>query len=269
MPLVIVELPVPVRETSSGDYFNSIPANSPASSLIFLQNALSSCKFLVDTGASVSVYPHLPRQPCAPSVGDQLRTANATAMDTYGSRQIALQFGPRRFDWTFLLADVSMPILGSNFLCHHHLLVDIACARLLDAATLEPIPPLPSTKSGKQSALYAALLSTSKEFRDLLAEYLVVIPSKDFSASVPKHQVCHSVPTVPGPPVFAKSEKLESARKEFAAMEAAGFIRHSNSPWASPFHMIQKPGRLLASLRRLSPIEYSDGSRSISSSQHS
>ena len=69
-------------------------------------------------------------------------------MDTYGSRQIALQFGPRRFDWTFLLADVSMHILGSDFLSHHHLLVDVAGARLLDAATLEPFPLFPQLNQG-------------------------------------------------------------------------------------------------------------------------
>ena len=65
----------------------------------------------------------------------------------------------------------------------------------------------------------------------MLAEYTDVISSKDFSAAVPKHDVHHTVPTVPSPPVFAKArrldaEKLESARKEFAAMEAAGVIRH-------------------------------------------
>ena len=232
---------------NGGDFLNSIPADSPTSSLIFLQNSLSSHKFLIDTGASVSVYPHRPRLPRVPSVGIQLRTADGTAMDTFGSRQIALQFGPRRFDWNFLLADVSMPILGSDFLRHHHLLVDVAGSRLLDAATLEPIPAVPSPRrSGKHSELYAALLSTTEEFRDLLAEYPDVISSKDFSAAVPKHQVRHSVPTSPGPPVFAKArrldaEKLESARKEFAAMEAAGVIRRSNSPWASPLHMVQKP----------------------------
>ena len=180
---------------SGGDYLNAIPADSPSSNLIFLQNVLSSRKFLVDTGASVSVSPHLLQQPRPPSVAVQLRTTNGTAMDTYGSRQIALQFGPRRFDWTFLLADVSIPILGSDFLCHHHLLVDVAGARLLDAATLEPISTVPSNKPGKHSELNDALLSTSEEFRDLLAEYPDVISSKDFSASVPKHQVHHSVPT--------------------------------------------------------------------------
>ena len=73
-----------------------------------------------------------------------------------------------------------------------------------------------------------------------------MISSKDFSAAVPKHDVRHTVPTVPGPPVFAKArrldaEKLKSARKEFAAMEAAGVIRLSNSIWVSPLHMVPKP----------------------------
>ena len=63
----------------------------------------------------------------------------------------------------------------------------------------------------------------------MLAEYLDFISSKGFSATFPKHPVCHSVPTTPGPPVFAKArrlddEKLESARKKFAAIEAAGVI---------------------------------------------
>ena len=51
---------------------------------------------------------------------------------------------------------------------------------------------------------------------------------------------------IPGPPVFTKArrldgEKLKFARKEFAAMEAAGVVCRSNSAWASPLHMVQKP----------------------------
>ena len=147
---------------------------------MFLKNILSSQKFLVDTGASVSVYPP------SPGVGVQLRTASGAAMDTFGTRQIPLQFGARRLEWNFLLADVSMPILGSDFLRHHHLLVDIAGARLLDASTLEPIPAVSPLNPGNRSDLYAALLSTTEEFRDLLAEFPDVVSSKGFSTSVPK-----------------------------------------------------------------------------------
>ena len=80
----------------------------------------------------------------------------------------------------------------------------------------------------------------------MLSEYPDVVSSKGFSATTPKHPVRHTVPTVPIPPVFAKArrldaEKLESARKEFAAMEAAGVICQSNSSWGSSLQMVQKP----------------------------
>ena len=63
----------------------------------------------------------------------------------------------------------------------------------------------------------------------MIAEYLDVISSKGFNATVPKHPIRHSVPKAFGPPVFAKArwldtEKLEFARKEFAAKEAAGVL---------------------------------------------
>ncbi len=55
----------------------------------------------------------------------------------------------------------------------------------------------------------------------------------------------HHLLTQPGPPVFAKArrldpEKLASAKQEFSAMEKAGIIRRSNSPWSSPLHMVRK-----------------------------
>ena len=117
-----------------------IPAESTTSNLIFLKNSLSSHKFLVDTGASVLGFPHCP----APSVGVQLKTADGSAIDMFGSCQIAYQFGSWRFELTFLITDVSMPMFGSDFLHHHHLLVDVAGSHLLDASTLEPIPTVSS-----------------------------------------------------------------------------------------------------------------------------
>ena len=133
------------------DVINTVPAEFRSSPLLFLKNKLSSAKFLVDTGASVSVFPHLPCSPSAPGSGVQLRTADSSPMNTYGSRSLALQFGSKHFEWSFLLANFSMPILGSDFLRHNHLLVDVAGSRLLDSSTLESIPAVSSSSANNKS----------------------------------------------------------------------------------------------------------------------
>ena len=65
---------------------------------MFLMNKLSGNKFLVDTGASVSVFPHSSHHPTSLSDGVQLKTADGTTMNTFGTHHLALQFGSCRFD---------------------------------------------------------------------------------------------------------------------------------------------------------------------------
>ena len=66
----------------------------------------------------------------------------------------------------------------------------------------------------------------------------------------PKHRVEHIIKTT-GHPVFAKAcrldpDKLRTTKKEFCKLELAGIIPRSNSPWASPLHMVKKVRWLLA-----------------------
>jgi hypothetical protein len=59
-----------------------------------------------------------------------------------------------------------------------------------------------------------------------------------------KHKIRHTIETT-GRPVFAKArrldpDKLRKAEAEFRELEAAGIIRHSDSPWSSLLHMVRK-----------------------------
>ena len=221
-----------------------LPAGS-SSSLLYLKDTLSSRNFLVDSGASVSVFP---APASSSSSGIRLVTANGSAMTCSGSRIIPLQFGSKRFQWTFQLAPVSVPILGADFLRHHHLLVDVAGGRLFEPS--DPLPPgdsLPtaSAPASQEFPLRANLLSTPQAIQDLLHEFSDVVYSDKLPATQPCHNVRHHILINPGPPVFAKPcrldpEKLATAQAEFSAMEKAGIICRSNSPWSSPLHMVKK-----------------------------
>ena len=62
---------------------------------------------------------------------------------------------------------------------------------------------------------------------------------------LPGHQVKHKIVTE-GQPLYARPRrldqvKLDAAKAEFQKMESAGIIRRSDSPWASPLHMVPKP----------------------------
>ena len=103
----------------------SLPAGSSSSSLIYsyLHDSLSNRRFLMDSGASISVFPG---PPTTSASGVKLLTADGSTVSCSGSRVIPLNFGSSSFEWVFQLAPVSVPILGADFLLHHHLLVDVA-----------------------------------------------------------------------------------------------------------------------------------------------
>jgi hypothetical protein len=69
-------------------------------------------------------------------VNYDLCAANGTIIRTYGWLPLSLNLGLRReFTWRFVVADVTQPLIGADFLSHFGLLVDYKNNRLLDAVT--------------------------------------------------------------------------------------------------------------------------------------
>ena len=88
----------------------------PLSRLFFLQDPESGVRYLVDTGAEVSVFPpDLTNSASNPT--STLRAANGTPIRVFGRHSRTLNIGLRRqFRWIFLIAVVQIPILGIEFL---------------------------------------------------------------------------------------------------------------------------------------------------------
>nr|VZI01907.1 unnamed protein product [Spirometra erinaceieuropaei] len=199
-------------------------------------------RFLVDTGAQISVVPPIPVDHRCPSPGLHLQAANCSPISTFGSRSLTLNIGLRRsFSWVFVIADVPHAILGSDFLAEFDLLVDCRRSCLLDRTTGLSVRGLtPFNDSCNLSVLDTGIACP---YRDLLLQHPNIVKPQFRSGEI-QHDVVHHIRTS-GPPVFARPRRLapsrlQAAKAEFEHMLQLGIIRPSESPWASPLHMVPK-----------------------------
>ena len=131
---------------------DSADASSPQlshSKLLYVADKGHKCRYLIDTGAAVSVLP----KSCANGISGAdslpLVAANNSTIKTYGNCKHVVDVGLKReYPWTFIVADVQQPIIGADFLIHYNLLVDLRSRCLRDmrtglaiAASLSSIKP--------------------------------------------------------------------------------------------------------------------------------
>jgi hypothetical protein len=102
---------------------------------LFITDKTSKRRFLIDTGSDLCVFPRKLVPQRKSRVNYDIRAANGTTIPTYGWLPLSLNLGLRRdFTWRFVVADVTQPIIGADFLSHFGLLVDLK-KRLLDGTT--------------------------------------------------------------------------------------------------------------------------------------
>ena len=96
-----------------------------STSRLYVTDRLTKMSFLVDTGADICVYPRSRLRERRTHSSYEF-AANGTTVCIYGCITLRLGFGLRReFSWRFVVADVTGPIIGSDFLSFYYLLVDV------------------------------------------------------------------------------------------------------------------------------------------------
>ena len=134
--------------------------------LIYLCDATTGDRFLVDTGASCSVFPSTSSNLVH---GPPLRSTSSQAIATAAPAMPTVHFGHRGYRFPFVPAAVVSPILGFDFLARFKLLVNPLRRRVLDAFSLQPINAL--ALPSRPSPLIAALTTTPPHFRALFTEF--------------------------------------------------------------------------------------------------
>lgn len=217
--------------------------NGTILSRLFVTDRDSKVKYLIDTGSDVCVLPvgrfHKRKQ----TTDIPLFAANSTQMKTFGTSRTILNFGLRRiFEWNFIIADVSKPIIGADFLEFSGLLVDIKNKRLIDPLTSLYTPGKVTNCPSMRLSMISAN-NFDPKVESLLKEFKAITMDRDYVEDV-GHNVTHFIQTS-GPPVSCKPrrlapDKLKVAQLEFDFMIKKGLCRPSDSPWAAPLHLVKK-----------------------------
>jgi hypothetical protein len=142
------------------------PANA---GLIFLTDELTNDRYLVDTGATLSIVPC--NQNSSPS-GLLLKGADGQPIPSWGFIKKTVQFQGKIFTATFLQAAVAGPILGIDFLRKFKVTVSpelsqiqFACSAAAPSAQILP-SAAPSTHILPSVAPPASYCSSSFNFRE-------------------------------------------------------------------------------------------------------
>jgi hypothetical protein len=229
---------------------------------LFITDRITKRQFLVDTGSDLCVHPRrlVPRR--MERVDYDLCAANGSTIHKYGWLPLSINLGLRRdFTWRFVVADVTHPIIGINFLSHFGLLVDCRNNRLLDGDTTLSAPAqaassqVPSVKTITGGTPVDSLLF---EFPDLSRPAGVLREVR--------HSTGHHIRTVPGPPVTCRLRRLAPDRlsPKPTSMPCSGKVRLAapRVPGHLPYTTYPRRTRL-ASLRRLESAERPDYSHQL------
>ena len=222
--------------------------------------------FLVDTGSAITVLPKKYANNITRTT-QLLTAANGSNIRTYGTStlHIAIPKLRRSFEWKCFIADVTVPLLGADFLKHFNLLVDITGKQLIDKQTGFRINCTLCTNNALHSLCPILAVDTAlpQPISTLLTKYSSL--TSDFTAkNTVKHNTKHHIITE-GPPIYNKlrplyGEKLQAAKDEFEKLEQLGVVRRSYSPWASPIHLVPKGvgWRVCGDYRRLNSVTVKD-----------
>lgn len=164
-------------------------------------------------------------------MGYQLRAANGSLIETYGFITLSLNLGLRRdFNWKFIIAGVTKPMIGADFLSHLNLLVDLKNKQLRDGTT-----GLNSQVHWiREDANCIKLVEGETKYHELLRKYPAITRPEGITAKK-KHSVVHHIKTTRGPLIACKARrlapnKLKIAQEEFRQMVKLCIVRPSTSP---------------------------------------
>ncbi|BHF64019.1 hypothetical protein SprV_0200701700 [Sparganum proliferum] len=163
----------------------TVTGQSRLSRLFYISGKSSGLRFLVDTGAEISVI-QPPRCHHLKPSQFSLQAVNSTTVNTYGQRSFTPDIGlRRRFQWVFVQADVKSPIIGADFLAHFGLAVNLGHRKLVDTTTTLFTVGI----AASEPSVSIQLTVPSSPFVDILKYYLSLAKPYFLGHHVDRHGI--------------------------------------------------------------------------------
>ena len=222
---------------------NAATSPNNTNKLLYVHDVKTRTRWLIDGGAVLSITPPTLAQRLKGPTATKLQAANGTQIRCYGSCRMTINLADRSIKFPITIADVSQPILGSDFLAHAYLAPNHRDGTLLDLRD--------------HSVLRADFDNNSKPIRvnfveqaedpcyQLLDREFPSLSNPTFRIKEVDHGVQHFIPT-DGPPVQSKArklspEKLAVAKQEIEKLVELGVCERGKSNWSSPLLVTTKP----------------------------
>ena len=241
---------------------NSVAGHQNQSFLLHVTDEKLKQRWLVDGGALLSLIPPTAEQRRQGPTGTQLRAANGSDIQCFGTVNRTITIGQTDFNFDFVVADVRNRILGADFLAHNYLAPNHRDATLIN---LQDFSTLPATHArGIVNSPINFVSQKDDPFFTLLDKF-PEIQTPTFTIKDPKHGVRHHIPT-DSPPVQSRArrldpEKLAVAKAELEKLVDLGIAYRGKSEWSSPLLVTTKPcggWRVCGDYRRLNAMTETD-----------
>ena len=215
---------------------------------MFCSDKLSDMKFLVDSGSMVSI---ISFSAATVTVSNNLFALNNAEVKTFDKCMLSIDIGLKgypRIDWSFVVTDSNIAILGTDLFSAHNLMIDLKSKRLIEQDNYaseefhsnvnfdfisKPAPEIVFKNQCTNPELYCELVNDYPNLLTFNAPALNV--ATDVRQVIKTH----------GEPVRSiarrlSSEMLEVAKKEIDRLLEAKIIRRGISPWGSAIHLVKK-----------------------------
>ena len=206
----------------------------------------SKIDFIVDTGARLTVIPDkYARGLFIKPTPVSLYTATGDPIRVLGEADINIGIPSlnRVFPWTVVLASVTHPLLGMDFLKRYGLLLDCENMTVIDSLTNRSSKLNPSCSNIDDINLCFSI-ELPGNVKVLLDKY-ESLTSPGSKSEKKESKYYHRIDTNSSPPVFARprklsEDKLKVTKEIFKKLLEDGIVESSDSSWSSPLHLVPK-----------------------------